>query len=133
MAPRKAGGNTFVHTSMHGTIERMVRTENGKYVAEHRLVFERHWKVKLRRWHRVMHINGDTLDNRIENLTLGEYAMELLRQGKSIEQVGKTICSKGHPRNVPQKDGATIRYVCRICTRDSLRETRKRQQQKRST
>jgi hypothetical protein len=38
-----------------------------KYIQEHRYVYENHYDVKLHRYHNIHHINGDRLDNRIEN------------------------------------------------------------------
>jgi len=41
-----------------------------KYVLEHRYVYEQHYEVTLTPNQNIHHINGDRLDNRIENLEL---------------------------------------------------------------
>lgn len=50
-------------------------TENGRRVArrEHRVVMERHLKRKLEPWELVHHKDGDTENNRVENLEVKEW------------------------------------------------------------
>jgi predicted ribonuclease toxin of YeeF-YezG toxin-antitoxin module len=43
---------------------------NNKYVKEHRYVYEQHYGITLTLNQNIHHINGDRLDNRIENLEL---------------------------------------------------------------
>ena len=45
-------------------------TVNGKQVRVHRYIMEQHLGRKLASWEHVHHINGDSHDNRLENLAV---------------------------------------------------------------
>lgn len=69
----------------------------GKQVYEHRYIMEQHLGRKLDRRENVHHINGDKLDNRIDNL-------ELIDVGEHIH--------KCHPRKRNEEN-----YICVDCKR----------------
>lgn len=74
---------------------------NGKSCREHRIIMENYLERKLLKNENVHHINGDRLDNRIENLELWntlqpagqrpndklKYAKEILQQYENLEEV----------------------------------------------
>jgi hypothetical protein len=55
---------------------------NGKYVKEHRWLYEQHHRVELLPHQNIHHKNGDRLDNRIENLELWDTSQP---KGQRIE------------------------------------------------
>jgi len=73
---------------------------NGKRLPEHRVVYEQHYNIKLLPHQNIHHINGDKLDNRIENLELWDTSQPA---GQRIEDkilyYGKLISEyKNHPK-----------------------------------
>lgn len=68
--PSWNGGVTVCKGYRHILTPNHPHARNSGYVAEHRLVMEKHIGRYLTPGEVVHHINGDTMDNRIENLEL---------------------------------------------------------------
>lgn len=88
---RDADGYWLVYCPAHPNARRCGRKGPGRYVAEHRLVMEKHLGRYLERHEVVHHKNNDNGDNRIENLEVFQSNAEHLRH----ELTGK--CPKWTP------------------------------------
>jgi hypothetical protein len=60
-------------------------------IREHRYVVQQHHKIKLKSYQAVHHINGDKLDNRIENLQIVSFSQHGKLNSKKMEaMMGKS-------------------------------------------
>ena len=109
----------FKYFKNNGNVYRWVLVDTRKYVAEHRLVMERKLGRKLSPTEAVHHINGDTLDNRAENLEVLSWAEHKRKHtgsyiyGSSFKcecgntkHFAKGHCKKCYDREYHRKRGA---------------------------
>jgi predicted RNA-binding Zn-ribbon protein involved in translation (DUF1610 family) len=107
---RKAG-STHIDDMGGGLKYRVIKTPDGKWRREHRVLMEQILGRKLRPGEHVHHINGNGLDNRLENLILLP-AVVHLRQTTVARLHACTLC--GH-KHLPGK--ASEYHACPVCGR----------------
>lgn len=74
---------------------------DGKNKLEHRYIIEKHLGRTLKKTEHIHHINGNKLDNRIENLQIMTNSQHLKNEWKNVEKNGfknskKSWFKKGH-------------------------------------
>lgn len=101
-----------------------VRVGGGIHYPLHRLIYENHHGVVLSRDQLVHHINGDKLDNRIENL---EAVTRTSHPGRHIthQRDGERLCGKCYEWK-PLDQFWKGQRRCKSCSVSSAREWRER-------
>jgi hypothetical protein len=67
---QKTSGNFYINNSGYKSYYIGDKSYKGGYVTEHRIIYELFLNRRLTSKERIHHINGNKIDNRIENLTL---------------------------------------------------------------
>jgi hypothetical protein len=112
--PRWKGGRTI---DKRGYVK--IR-KNGKRVKEHRLIYEEYHKCCLLSWTIIHHTNGNTQDNRIENLEPMRQAQHIpLHHTKDMSDRFCYICKSKttyvHKNGTPNWNISEFGYYCMKC------------------
>lgn len=83
---------------------------DGKMVREHRYFMEQHLCRKLDIREHVHHINGDIIDNRLENLLVLDIRVHGSLEGKKGKGIKKTFKNGVGPWNY-----AKVKRICQDC------------------
>lgn len=89
--PNWKGGRTIIRGYFYIKKEGYYNANINGYVREHRYVMEQYLKRRLNKKEVIHHINGDKLDNRIENLELLKNQTEHLKKHLRLRNKGKFI------------------------------------------
>ena len=92
-------GGVAIYKHSHGQNYKLLRGQSGK-IYEHRYIMEQVLGRKLERWEEVHHINGNTLDNRPDNLYVfdkrhhSRFHLEMCKRVQKLEQENKRLKAK---------------------------------------
>ena len=111
----------------------LLRWVDGKFILDHRLVMQKNLGRELLETEHIHHLNGDRMDNRVENLqivTNSEHHAIHHRDKRNTEthkacpKCNQVLLRSEFHKNKSRPDGCRIR--CKTCTRKENNQWRKR-------
>ena len=113
LAHAKPLGTTRLHKSPPNYVYRRIKvTPRGKWAFEHRYVMEQHIGRQLQRGEYVRHLNGNGLDNRLENLQLFSHSEHSKHHSKMSSWSKKHVSCVACHETVRKHEG---RGLCTRC------------------